>query len=166
MISHDQLKCSLHTIWDTICEKIGSCDHGQTLSYRIITGQWSWLLFFEWHYMFYCLVNLMCRRDSLMKGNYWLQCRFGCSASGSISKTQNSPTWAQEWRFKLGYVSLLQVQVSPKSGAIKHLIGTTSSKQWAWGQRTTFCMCVRVCVSVMLLMSSSLTIYTNSFNIL
>lgn len=45
----------------------------------------------------------------LMKRGDWLESRFGCSATGSISQAEDSPPRAQERRLKLGYVSLLQV---------------------------------------------------------
>lgn len=65
-----------------------------------------------------------------------LHCRFGRSASGSTGQAQDSPAWAQEGRLKLGYVSLLQVQVTSRRGAVKHLLASASGKQGAWRKHT------------------------------
>lgn len=73
--------------------------------------------------------------NSLVKGGDWLQSRFGCSAPGSVRQAEDGPPWAQEGRLKLGYVSLLQVQVSSRGGAVKHLVGGTASKQRTWEER-------------------------------
>lgn len=100
----------------------------------------------------------MCRIDSLMKWSYWFQSRFGCSAPGSISQAQDGPPWTQERRFKLSEISLLQVQVPSRSGAVEHLVGTTSGKQWAWDQKT---QCMSLCMSAMLF--KVLWVYNQSF---
>lgn len=61
-----------------------------------------------------------------------LQSRSGCSSSGSAGQAQHGPARAQVGGLELGYVSLLQVQVPSRGGAVKHLVAGATGKQGSW----------------------------------
>lgn len=74
-------------------------------------------------------------KNPLVKRVDGFQSRSGCGSSGSAGQAQDGPARAQEGRLKLGHVSLLQVQVTSRGGAVKHLLGGTAGKQGTWGEQ-------------------------------
>jgi len=89
----------------------------------------------------------------LVKGDHRLQTRFGCSASGSVGQAEDGPPWAQEGRLELGYISLLQVQVTSRGGAVKHLVGATTGKQWTWGHTRQCGKCLWISIIIFWLLT-------------
>lgn len=79
-----------------------------------------------------CVPGFFGEKNPLVKRVDGLQSRSGCSSSGSAGQAQDGPARAQEGRLKLGHVSLLQVQVTSRGGAVKHLLAGTTGKQGTW----------------------------------
>lgn len=64
-----------------------------------------------------------------MEGDDGLQGWFGFGPPGSIPQGEYSPPRAQERGLKQGDVPLLQVEVSPRGGAVEHLGGAAAGEQ-------------------------------------